>query len=190
MLIIKQEFSVQTHEQLWLDENWYSSSCDWPIVLLSFATFYPIKTPQSCGAEEGREDGWTQIALRLTLSIRMELPRNREASTEGLWLLVFMFGWCFGSVSCFGPNLDSEFTFLLPAGRSECFFQTAIKNGTMEVEYQVTASVVRKQTLALSRVTFKCLYFWNLTHSQLFTDASRVQIRFSVHYSDVKTVNI
>uniref|UniRef100_A0A3B5MDN0 GOLD domain-containing protein n=1 Tax=Xiphophorus couchianus TaxID=32473 RepID=A0A3B5MDN0_9TELE len=34
---------------------------------------------------------------------------------------------------------DSEFTFLLPAGRSECFYQTAIKNGTMEVEYQVIA---------------------------------------------------
>lgn len=54
--------------------------------------------------------------------------------------------------------MDSEFTFLLPAGRSECFFQTAIKNGTMEVEYQVTAKVVSKQTLALSRVIFKCLY--------------------------------
>uniref|UniRef100_A0A3Q0S8J3 Transmembrane p24 trafficking protein 1b n=1 Tax=Amphilophus citrinellus TaxID=61819 RepID=A0A3Q0S8J3_AMPCI len=40
---------------------------------------------------------------------------------------------------CFGQNQDSEFTFLLPAGRSECFFQTAIKNGTMEVEYQVIA---------------------------------------------------
>uniref|UniRef100_A0A3Q1FID3 Transmembrane p24 trafficking protein 1b n=1 Tax=Acanthochromis polyacanthus TaxID=80966 RepID=A0A3Q1FID3_9TELE len=39
----------------------------------------------------------------------------------------------------FYPQADSEFTFLLPAGRSECFFQSAIKNGTMEVEYQVIA---------------------------------------------------
>lgn len=166
---------MHTHEQLWLDENWYSSSCDWPIVLLSFATFYPIKISQSCGAEEGRENGWTQIALHLTFSIRMALLRSRG----GLWLLVFMFGCCFGSVSCFGQNLDSEFTFLLPAGRSECFFQTAIKNGTMEVEYQVTANVVRKQTLALSGVTFMRLYVWNLTHSQLFTDTSWVHIWFS-----------
>lgn len=106
----------------------------------------------------------------------MELIRRRA----GLWLVVFLYGWCFGFVSCFGPNLDSEFTFLLPAGRTECFFQTAIKNGTMEVEYQVTAKVVRKQTLALSQVTLKCLYGWNLTRSQLFMDASLVQIRFPV----------
>ncbi|XP_012686696.2 transmembrane emp24 domain-containing protein 1b [Clupea harengus] len=39
----------------------------------------------------------------------------------------------------FSPNLDSEFTFLLPAGRTECFFQTATKNGSMEVEYQIIA---------------------------------------------------
>ncbi|XP_051988179.1 transmembrane emp24 domain-containing protein 1a [Xyrauchen texanus] len=39
----------------------------------------------------------------------------------------------------FGSNLDTEFTFLLPAGGTECFFQTATKNGSMEVEYQVIA---------------------------------------------------
>ncbi|XP_062395938.1 transmembrane emp24 domain-containing protein 1-like [Sardina pilchardus] len=43
------------------------------------------------------------------------------------------------TVSGFSPNLDSEFTFLLPAGRTECFFQTASKNGSMEVEYQIIA---------------------------------------------------
>ncbi|XP_037546097.1 transmembrane emp24 domain-containing protein 1b [Nematolebias whitei] len=53
--------------------------------------------------------------------------------------LVAVFLWCTGSVHCFRPSQDSEFTFLLPAGRFECFFQTAIKNGSMEVEYQVIA---------------------------------------------------
>ncbi|XP_041838170.1 transmembrane emp24 domain-containing protein 1b [Melanotaenia boesemani] len=53
--------------------------------------------------------------------------------------LAVVFLWCAGSVRCFGQDLDSEFTFLLPAGRSECFYQAAIKNGTMEVEYQVIA---------------------------------------------------
>ncbi|XP_076143465.1 transmembrane emp24 domain-containing protein 1b [Alosa pseudoharengus] len=43
------------------------------------------------------------------------------------------------TVGGFSPNLDSEFTFLLPAGRTECFFQTASKNGSMEVEYQIIA---------------------------------------------------
>lgn len=50
-----------------------------------------------------------------------------------------VFVWYAGSVSCFGQSQDSEFTFLLPAGRSECFFQNAVKNGTMEIEYQVIA---------------------------------------------------
>lgn len=80
-----------------------------------------------------------------------------------------MFGWYFGSVSCFGSNLDSEFTFLLPAGRSECFFQAAIKNGTMEVEYQVTSKVFRKQTLTICHL----YVFLNVTRSKLLMDASR-----------------
>ncbi|XP_049899283.1 transmembrane emp24 domain-containing protein 1b isoform X2 [Epinephelus moara] len=69
----------------------------------------------------------------------MDLLRRKEASGGRLLVLAVVLGWCLGSVSCFGQSLDSEFTFLLQAGRSECFFQTAVKNGTMEVEYQVIA---------------------------------------------------
>ncbi|KAG1967073.1 transmembrane emp24 domain-containing protein 1a [Pimephales promelas] len=39
----------------------------------------------------------------------------------------------------FRKNKDTEFTFLLPAGATECFFQTATKTGSLEVEYQVIA---------------------------------------------------
>lgn len=38
-----------------------------------------------------------------------------------------------------GQKQDMAFTFLLPAGRTECFFQTAIRGESMEVEYQVLA---------------------------------------------------
>ncbi|XP_008293340.1 transmembrane emp24 domain-containing protein 1 [Stegastes partitus] len=38
-----------------------------------------------------------------------------------------------------GPNQDVEFTFLLPAGGTECFYQTTVRNDSMEVEYQVIA---------------------------------------------------
>uniref|UniRef100_A0A8C6TLW3 Transmembrane p24 trafficking protein 1a n=1 Tax=Neogobius melanostomus TaxID=47308 RepID=A0A8C6TLW3_9GOBI len=38
-----------------------------------------------------------------------------------------------------GPKQDMEFTFILPAGRTECFFQPALKGDTMEFEYQVIA---------------------------------------------------
>ncbi|KAM6956891.1 transmembrane emp24 domain-containing protein 1a [Aplochiton taeniatus] len=34
---------------------------------------------------------------------------------------------------------DAEFTFILPAGSTECFYQTTVKNGSIEVEYQVIA---------------------------------------------------
>uniref|UniRef100_A0A8C9ZIN7 Transmembrane p24 trafficking protein 1a n=1 Tax=Sander lucioperca TaxID=283035 RepID=A0A8C9ZIN7_SANLU len=38
-----------------------------------------------------------------------------------------------------GPKKDMEFTFLLSAGSTECFYQTTAKNDSMEVEYQVIA---------------------------------------------------
>ncbi|XP_038841775.1 transmembrane emp24 domain-containing protein 1-like isoform X1 [Salvelinus namaycush] len=38
-----------------------------------------------------------------------------------------------------GQSQDTEFMFQLPAGRTECFYQTATKNGSLEVEYQVIA---------------------------------------------------
>ncbi|XP_040202390.1 transmembrane emp24 domain-containing protein 1 [Rana temporaria] len=48
-----------------------------------------------------------------------------------LWLLLPVL------VAGLGQPQDSELTFLLPAGRQECFYQTALYNGSMEVEYQV-----------------------------------------------------
>lgn len=41
-----------------------------------------------------------------------------------------------GAVNAFSPT-DSEFTFLLPAASKECFYQSAIHNGSIEIEYQV-----------------------------------------------------
>lgn len=36
-----------------------------------------------------------------------------------------------------GPNQNTEFTFMLPAGGTECFYQTTTGSDTMEIEYQV-----------------------------------------------------
>ncbi|XP_038163324.1 transmembrane emp24 domain-containing protein 1b [Cyprinodon tularosa] len=69
----------------------------------------------------------------------MEVLRVRMSGRGGMLSLAVAFLCCAGSVQSFGQSQDSEFTFLLPAGRSECFYQTALKNGTMEVEYQVIA---------------------------------------------------
>lgn len=35
------------------------------------------------------------------------------------------------------PNQLMDFTFLLPAGGTECFFQPTLRNNRVEVEYQV-----------------------------------------------------
>lgn len=71
----------------------------------------------------------------------MDLLRSKKGGRGPLFVLAVVFGWCLGSVRSFGQSQDSELTFLLPAGRSECFFQPTVNNGTMEVEYQVTECV-------------------------------------------------
>ncbi|KAG8003418.1 Transmembrane emp24 domain-containing protein 5 [Nibea albiflora] len=40
-------------------------------------------------------------------------------------------------VAAFSQSLDSDFTFTLPAGRKECFYQTMRKDASLEIEYQV-----------------------------------------------------
>ncbi|XP_072275977.1 transmembrane emp24 domain-containing protein 5 [Pyxicephalus adspersus] len=37
----------------------------------------------------------------------------------------------------FSQSVDSDFTFTLPAGQKECFFQPMKKDATLEIEYQV-----------------------------------------------------
>lgn len=49
--------------------------------------------------------------------------------------------WLLPSVGVGGagppPIQDGEFTFLLPAGRKQCFYQSAPANASLETEYQV-----------------------------------------------------
>lgn len=130
---------VQTSALLWLDQNCYSSSSDWSSAPSAFAPFRPIATSESCAAEEGMQETWLDSDSPVFENIfTMDLLRSKEGSRPRLLVLAVVFGWCLASVRCFGQSQDSELTFLLPAGRSECFFQTAVNNGTMEVEYQVT----------------------------------------------------
>ncbi|XP_056133259.1 transmembrane emp24 domain-containing protein 5 [Lampris incognitus] len=43
----------------------------------------------------------------------------------------------FAVLAAFSQSLDSDFTFTLPAGRTECFYQTMKKDASLEIEYQV-----------------------------------------------------
>ncbi|XP_046894621.1 transmembrane emp24 domain-containing protein 1a isoform X1 [Hypomesus transpacificus] len=63
--------------------------------------------------------------------------RTVSGVTLGLLLTYFLANLDF--TLCSGQNQDTEFTFLLPAGTTECFFQTTVQNGSLEVEYQVIA---------------------------------------------------
>jgi len=40
-------------------------------------------------------------------------------------------------LASFSQSLDSDFTFTLPAGRKECFYQTMKRDASLELEYQV-----------------------------------------------------
>ncbi|KAK3516599.1 hypothetical protein QTP70_021943 [Hemibagrus guttatus] len=51
-----------------------------------------------------------------------------------LWLCVSE--WTVGT-SAFIQSLDSDFTFTLPPGHKECFYQTMKKDASLEIEYQV-----------------------------------------------------
>ncbi|XP_041032956.1 transmembrane emp24 domain-containing protein 1-like [Carcharodon carcharias] len=53
-----------------------------------------------------------------------------------LLLLLLVLFRSIGAVS-FGQPSDSEFTFVLPPGTQECFYQSAGRNSSMELEYQV-----------------------------------------------------
>ncbi|KAM6038359.1 transmembrane emp24 domain-containing protein 1 [Chlamydotis macqueenii] len=54
------------------------------------------------------------------------------AAAPWLWLLALWAG-----PAAAPPPPDAEFTFVLPAGRRECFYQGAPGNASMEAEYQV-----------------------------------------------------
>lgn len=46
-----------------------------------------------------------------------------------------------GLTSGLEPNQRMGFTFRLPAGGTECFYQTATRDDSMEIEYQVNKTL-------------------------------------------------
>lgn len=54
-----------------------------------------------------------------------------------LSVLVAVVSQRFVALAAFSQSLDSDFTFTLPAGRKECFYQTMKSDASLEIEYQV-----------------------------------------------------
>ncbi|KAG9262848.1 transmembrane emp24 domain-containing protein 1-like [Astyanax mexicanus] len=67
----------------------------------------------------------------------MSLPRS--SALRALTAAAALLALSAAAAAAFSPGADSELTFVLPAGHTECFYQSAARNGTMEVEYQVIA---------------------------------------------------
>ncbi|XP_024277541.1 transmembrane emp24 domain-containing protein 5 isoform X2 [Oncorhynchus tshawytscha] len=61
-------------------------------------------------------------------------------------------------VAAFSQSLVSDFTFTLPAGRKECFFQTMKKDASLEIEYQVLDGAGLDVDFSLSSPTGHVLY--------------------------------
>uniref|UniRef100_A0A672IA72 Transmembrane emp24 domain-containing protein 1-like n=1 Tax=Salarias fasciatus TaxID=181472 RepID=A0A672IA72_SALFA len=64
---------------------------------------------------------------------------NKSQTVRGSYLCLFSALLAAGLSLGLGPKQQIEFTFVLPAGNTECFFQTAKQSDTLEVEYQVIA---------------------------------------------------
>lgn len=54
-------------------------------------------------------------------------------------LLATVFSVLLPGAAGFTPSLDSDFTFTLPAGQKECFYQPMPLKASLEIEYQVSA---------------------------------------------------
>ncbi|XP_038650895.1 transmembrane emp24 domain-containing protein 5 [Scyliorhinus canicula] len=59
----------------------------------------------------------------------------------------------------FPQSFDSDFTFTLPAGRKECFYQTMKKDASLEIEYQVIDGAGLDVDFYISSPNGNILYF-------------------------------
>nr|XP_033771884.1 transmembrane emp24 domain-containing protein 5 [Geotrypetes seraphini] len=56
---------------------------------------------------------------------------------EALLLFLFLVDRLLRGCGAFSQSVDSDFTFNLPAGNKECFYQPMKKDASLEIEYQV-----------------------------------------------------
>lgn len=75
--------------------------------------------------------GFNGVTNAVSALYSMDGARRTRVSLLG-WVALFI-----GAVNASSPT-DSEFTFQLPAASKECFYQNAVQNGSIEIEYQVT----------------------------------------------------
>lgn len=72
-------------------------------------------------------------------------------------------------VAAFSQSLDSDFTFTLPAGHKECFYQTMKKDASLEIEYQV-----------IKLLSFHILLYKSETLSEFLTVISGCRVNIDI----------
>lgn len=74
-------------------------------------------------------------------SQRLSQPEIAQAGMgDKTWLpfpVVLLAALLLPRAAGFTPSLDSDFTFTLPAGQKECFYQPMPLKASLEIEYQV-----------------------------------------------------
>ena len=95
--------------------------------------------------EESREEKRSLGANNAHLS-RLFQPQIAPAGMgDKIWLpclvllLATLYPVLLPGAAGFTPSLDSDFTFTLPAGQKECFYQPMPLKASLEIEYQVSA---------------------------------------------------
>lgn len=92
-------------------------------------------------------------------TLHREQRRMMNMSAE-LRLLVCLILAAVGFTLGFGSNQGMQFTFLLPAGSTECFYQTTARNDSMEIQYQVKINIVFPCLSLMSVCVSVCLLQW------------------------------
>lgn len=75
-------------------------------------------------------------------------------------------------LATFSQAMDSDFTFTLPAGRKECFYQTMKKDASLEIEYQV------RQCNRVVKCTGHCLKLMQLF---FYTECAKLESRSAIY---------
>lgn len=89
------------------------------------------------------------------MSVVWEMVWLKDSQMRSFLLLIWLFMVDRSVVSgAFTQSLDSDFTFTLPAGQKECFFQTMKKDASLEIEYQVTYLKLLFFSFRLKHFTF------------------------------------
>lgn len=96
-------------------------------------------------------------------------------------------------LAAFSQSLDSDFTFTLPAGRKECFYQTMKKDASLEIEYQVIntlmTGIILNEIVTLAKQTQTRYLYLQCAKSMITPTLNDSQHLHNINITLVKPVD-